>query len=230
MRPLRRFVLAAALLTLAGAGPAPQPVLLAIPGPLPARAVALLTRLTAFHGDFGTIAVAEAEPAAVGELARRGVNAVSLGTWPQGMDLLVMHADPGTPPEHALPTGGRVLFATGEQSLVAVPAGSTSGIAGHAGALVARKAWKAGAGFAAGIATLPPGSMAAAALPAGAQHPGSQPLLATDPRITPLVAQVNQANLLATVTQLSSYFTRRADSTLVLTAKDRAGGSSRVLL
>lgn len=49
---------------------------------------------------------------------------------------------------------------------------------------------------------------------------GSTALLATDARITPLVAQVSAANIQATVTQLSSYFTRRADSATILVAKD----------
>jgi hypothetical protein len=52
--------------------------------------------------------------------------------------------------------------------------------------------------------------------PPGAQ----QALLAADPRIVPLVAQVSSGDIQATTTHLASYFTRRADSATVLQAKD----------
>jgi hypothetical protein len=66
----------------------------------------------------------------------------------------------------------------------------------------------------------PTPAMQAAAAKSGAGSSGSEALLSTDPRITPLVAQVSAANIQATVTQLSSNFTRRADSAQVLVAKD----------
>ncbi len=185
--------------------------LLAIEGPLPAGLAEQLTRHTAFHGDYGTIAVAQAPPTLVVALARRGVRAVSLGPWPDGTDLIVVHAEPDAPgaPE-ALPADGRILFATSRQALVAVPAGSLGGLACHHGAAVPRAAFRPGRGFTGGAPTL------AAAL-------------AADPRIAALVAQVNQAKLLATVTQLSSYFTRRADSSLVLQARDWIVGQVNAL-
>ena len=55
----------------------------------------------------------------------------------------------------------------------------------------------------------------------GAPHaPGVQAALAVDPRIAPMVAQVSAVNLLASVTQLSAFFTRRADTATALLAKD----------
>jgi Peptidase family M28 len=165
------------------------PVLVAVPGPLPAATLRLLAKQTAYHGDYGAFALTEAEAGGLSALQRAGIPHTVLGAWPAGEDLLVRRS--GASAE------GRVLHAAGGVELVALAAGAHG--ACPAERLVPRTAWAAPRGF---------------------HAPGGSKLLAADPRITPLVAQVNGSDIQATVTHLASYFTRRADGATVLQAKD----------
>jgi len=96
--------------------------------------------------------------------------------------------------------------APSQEAAVSMPEGTVLPAGCLNGAAVPSSAPKQGAGFA-----------RPALSGAGA---GAAPLLATDSRITPLLPQVSAAAIQATVTQLSSYFTRRADSAQVFVAKD----------
>jgi len=168
------------------------PVLVAVPGPLAPGAVRALGKLAAFHGDYGALGVASADTAGLERLLAAGLRPAVLGPWPAGKTLLVRRAGLSH-------TEGSVLFSAGGAELVAVDGAGHAGCPGEA--LVSRSALAAPHGF-----QPPPGS--------------AEAVLAADPRIVPLVAQVSSSDIQATTTQLASYFTRRADSATVLVAKD----------
>ncbi len=166
--------------------------LVVVPGALEPAAGRTLCKLAAFHGDYGAFGLASADKSGLGALRAHGLASVSLGAWPEGQELLVRRAG-----AHA--AGGRVLHAAGGAELVAVAKGSHGACPGET--LVQRAGQSVPRGFRA-----PPGSQEA--------------VLATDPRIVPLVAQVSSGDIQATTTHLASYSTRRADSSTVLLAKD----------
>jgi Zn-dependent M28 family amino/carboxypeptidase len=196
MRQLSRHcaVLVCALLVAWGsAAPgevAPPRGLIVVRGPLPADAAATLSRAMAYHGEFGGFALGQATAGETAKLRRLGYDVVALGAWPEGRQLVVARAD------HA-PAGER-LFSTAVEVLVALPADSAGGAAPagcHALSLVSPTPWKPARPFAAAA-------------------------VAADARVAALVAQVSQAHIQAATTQLASYFTRRADSSQVITAKN----------
>ncbi|HZM00721.1 MAG TPA: M28 family peptidase [Planctomycetota bacterium] len=170
---------------------APPRELVVVRGPLPVGAAATLTRAMAYHGESGGFALGQATAGEVAKLRQLGFDVVALGAWPEGRQLVVARTD------HA-PDGER-LFATAQAVLVALPEGDATipPTGCHAQTLVSPTAWK----------PAPPFS-------------GTQAVVAADPRVAALVAQVSQANVQATTTQLASYFTRRANSAQVLVAKD----------
>jgi len=160
-------------------------------GPLSPDTTALLRRALPFHGDFGDFLLVQADAGQQRWLAERGLHPLLLGAWPAGRELGVVELA-------ELPGDATLLYATPTSALIAVDAGQGFGTGCLHGVKLATTPQRPGAGFAA----------------------GSTALLATDPRIAPLLPQVSAAAIQATITQLSSYFTRRADSTQVLTARD----------
>jgi hypothetical protein len=202
------FLVAVSLLVPAPQAGAQQAPLAVVLGPLAPAATDVLRHALPFHGDHGEFAVVQADGAALAWLARRGYVALALGDWPAGRELAVVE-------RHEVPADAAPLFWTDDTALVSLPAGRGFAEGCLHGATVSRVPYAAPSAFLAPAAVAMAGSVSA-----GGADSGAEALLATDPRITPLVAQVSQANLLATVTQLSSHFTRRADSTQVLQAKD----------
>ncbi len=209
-----RALVIAALFTLVSSFPAAQaqqaeaetgapltrPASLAVlAGPLPSDTVALLRRALPFHGDFGDFLLVQADAGQQRWLAERGLHPLLLGAWPAGRQLGVV--DPAE-----LPGDATLLYATAHSALVAVDAGHGFATGCLHGVPVSPTRQRPGAAF-----VMP---AVAAALP------GSAALLATDPRIAPLLPQVSASNIEATVAQLSSNFTRRADSAQVLVARD----------
>jgi hypothetical protein len=187
----------------------PPRELVVVRGPLPAGASATLSRAMALHGEYGGFAVGQATAAEVGKLRQLGFDAVALGAWPAGRQLVVARAG------HAPGLGGETLFAAAGGVLVELPAGAAPPPAScHSLSIVSSTPWQPARPFVApGI-----GGSATGTGPSGPA--GTLAAVAADPRVASLVAQVSQANILATDTQLSSYFTRRADSTQVITAKN----------
>ena len=189
---------------LAGSGEvAPPRELVIVRGPLPANSAAVLTRAMAYHGEFGGLAVGQATRGELSKLRQLGYDAVALGAWPAGRPLVVARAD------HA--PAGDLLFASAGEVLVALPAGAAPPTSCHALSLVSPTPWKPSRPFSA---------TAGVGLRGASGPTGTQAAVAADPRVAALVAQVSQANIQATTTQLSSYFTRRADSAQVITAKN----------
>ncbi len=201
----RPTVLALLLLALLPAGvpdelpvAPPQPLLVAVPGPLDAAAVRTLAKRARLLGDFGAFGLALVDEVGLSALRRAGLAPRALGAWPAGRELLVRRSSGHA---HALP-GATLLLSLGGAELLALdPAAVAAGAGCHDATLVSRTAVAAARGF-----LPPPGAL--------------QALLAADPRIVPLVAQVSAGDIQATTTHLASYFTRRADSATVLQAKD----------
>jgi len=152
-----------------------------IEGPLAPGAGDTLARQMAYYGDYGVMAIGEADGATVRKLGHLGFEAAPVGRWPEGKSLYV--ADPGH-----VPPGADVLHLFHGQTLFAMDRDVLLTGCSHHRAKVRREAWTPSQGFDSGI-----------------QH------VAADPRITALVAQVSKANIQATVTQLSGYHTRRSD-------------------
>ncbi|HZJ70080.1 MAG TPA: hypothetical protein VFF36_04055, partial [Planctomycetota bacterium] len=94
----------------------PPRELVVVRGPLPAGASATLSRAMALHGEYGGFAVGQATAAEVGKLRQLGFDAVALGAWPAGRQLVVARAD------HA--PAGATLFAAAGGVLVELPAGA----------------------------------------------------------------------------------------------------------
>lgn len=191
----------------------PPRELVVVRGPLPAGSAAVLTRAMAYHGEFGGFALGQASAGETAKLRRLGFDVVALGAWPEGRQLVVARAD------HA-PAGER-LFSTAAEVLVALPAGSADGATHtgcHALSLVSPTPWKPARPFA-GVAGA--AGISGTSGTTGIEGPGgTQAVVAADPRVAALVAQVSQANVQATTTQLASYFTRISTSAQVLVAKN----------
>ncbi len=168
--------------------------ILAVRGPLAPGAHQQLARLCDFYGDFGDLAVAEGDAALAAGLRRLGFDALALGSWRNGMFLYVSE------PTH-VPAGATVLLSHRAQILFAVASELPAAGTMAAPIAVRRAPWRAGPGF------TPPST-------------GMLKALSADPAIAALVAQVSKANLQATVTQLASYHTRRADQPTATQAKN----------
>jgi hypothetical protein len=183
-----------------GAASAAGAPLAVVAGPLSPQLTALLRRALPVHGDFGDFLLVRADAGQQRWLTERGLSPLLLGAWPAGQELAVM----ALAELAEAPAGAHMLYATSRSALVAVDA--ERGFA--TGCLHGEKV--------SATPLQPASSFVAPALPGA----GSALLLATDSRIAPLLPQVSAAAIQATVTQLSSYFTRRADSAQVLQARD----------
>lgn len=177
--------------------PAARERMVAVPGPLAATAVRALVKHADLLGDFGGFGLALADARGLQDLRDAGLDPQDLGAWPEGRELLVRrpHGD------HELAPAERIFAAGGAELLAVAPGVAQAGAGCHDATLVPRTPVRAGRGFRA---------------PPGAQ----QVLLAADPRVAALVAQVEAAPIEAATTQLASWFTRRADSATVLQARD----------
>ena len=119
MRSLRALcagLFCAFLLAWSPVGPGdstPVRSLVVVRGPLPAGSADVLTRAMAFHGEYGGFAVGQATAAEVGKLRQLSFDAVALGPWPAGRQLVVAREDQAP--------SGETLFATSGVVLVAVP-------------------------------------------------------------------------------------------------------------
>lgn len=174
--------------------------LLSIAGPLAAGGAQRIAHVAALYGDYGTLAIAEGDAAAVNTLVALGFDAQSHGAWPEHADVLVSVLD-------HVPQNAQVLRRTARQALVVVPHGAVAQLehrCAHEAQPVARVPFLPSRGF------VDPRGIQAGAIAA----------ITPDARITALVAQVNAAQLQATVQQLASYGTRRADSTGIQNAKN----------
>lgn len=196
----RSFRILVAAFLLAGLAPlSPAGELISIVGPLPPGGTARLAKSVAFYGDYGTIAVAEGDVAAVTELVGLGYDARAHGAWPEHADVLVALLD-------HVPESARVERRTAVQALIVVPRDAEPSVAhrcAHEAQPVTRSAFVPSRGF-----VDPRGNA-----------PGALAAITPDARISALVAQVSTANLQATVNQLASYGTRRADSQGIQNAK-----------
>lgn len=170
--------------------PPEAPRLAVVAGPLGPGDAAALTRLAAFHGDYGGFAVLHGTERQFAKARAAGFALTEQGSWPESGVLLVARAG-------HLPEGGRVLHAASGQLLAVVPRGSAARLGCHEAALVPARPFAPSASF-----------------------PGPQAALLADDRVAALVAAVVPANVQAGTTQLASYFTRRATSSQVLLAKD----------
>ena len=180
--------------TLLLGGAASAGSIIVVESPLPPGAPDLMMKQIAYYGEAGGLALGEGDAADVKALRRLGIGAILLGAWPEGQTLYVSTLD-------YVPADAAILFRSELSILFAVPSTTFLTASGHHRVQVRRVPWKAGAGFRA---------------PAG----GTAKAITADPQIAALVAQVNQANLQATVTQLSSYLTRRSDQPSATTAKN----------
>ncbi|MFH0943817.1 MAG: M28 family peptidase [Planctomycetota bacterium] len=180
--------------TLLLGGAAAAGSIIVVEGPLPPGAPDLLMKQIAYYGESGGIAVGEGDAADIKALRKLGIGAVLLGPWPEGQTLYVSTLD-------YVPADATILFRSDLSILFAVPGTTNLNTGGHHTVQVRRVPWQPSAGF------RPPAGLTAKAV-------------TVDPQIAALVAQVSQANLLATVTQLSSYHTRRSDQPTATQAKD----------
>lgn len=174
--------------------------LISIVGPLDAGAAQRIVKHVAFYGDYGTLAIGEGDATAVRELVAVGFDARSHGAWPEHADVLVTALD-------HVPVGADVLVRTPRQALVLVAHDALPQVAhrcAHEAQPVERIPFLPSRGF------VDPRGLA----------PGALAAITPDARITALVAQVSTANLQATVNQLASYGTRRADSQGIQNAKN----------
>lgn len=162
-------------------------------GPLGPNDAHKIAKRVSLYGDFGYLAVGEGDAGAIADLRAQGLDAVAAGEWGDHAELYVAR-DVYVPhdAEVLVKHAGQTLFRSVEH------VGDGCGC-GHTVAHVARRAVAPSRGFRSPIPTKS---------------------VTVDSRIAALVAQVNQTNLQNTVTQLSSYFTRRADSTQIQTAKN----------
>ncbi len=168
--------------------------LIVVRGPLPPNGAKEISKHASFYGDYGYVSIAEGSAGAAAELAEAGLDATDLGAWPTPDEVLVAL-------EANVPTGAKVLLSNRGQAVFV--SGTIHGDGcrcGHVVAHVERRAYEPDRGF-------------------SAPQPSQDKSLVVDARVAALVAQVSQTNLQATDTQLSSYFTRRADSAQVQTAK-----------
>lgn len=170
---------------------------IAIRGPLKAGDSRTIMKYAKYYGDYGLIAVAEGDAQSVSAMRAAGLDAVALGEWSDSEELSIAR-------DAFVPSDAHVLLKHAGQNLFHHAgdhaAEESACRCGHTIATVARRPWQPAREFAGGIAP--------------------QALLSADPRVSALVAQVNQTNMQNTVTQLSSYFTRRADSAQAQTAKN----------
>ncbi len=176
----------------------PPSHLIVVDGPLLPGQSRELTLATQFYGDYGTFALAEVTPSALSTLIARGYTVHDIGLWPNDADLLV------TNKRQALRPTDSILYDNGIQLLATSPRGSFQedrhGGCAHELALVPRTPWT---------------------IPRALSLPGDiLTAISADDRIVPLVNQVNQSNIAATVSHLSSYFSRRANQSEIHLAKD----------
>jgi Zn-dependent M28 family amino/carboxypeptidase len=163
-------------------------------GPLGPDDAHRIAKRVALYGDFGYFAIGEGDAGAVADLRAQGLDAFGAGEWGDDIEIYVAR-------DAYVPDGVEVLAKHSGQTLFRSPDHHGDGCGcGHTIAHVTRRPITPSRGF---------------------RSPSSpQTAIAVDPRVAALVAQVNQANIQNTVVQLSSYFTRRADSTQVQTAKN----------
>ncbi len=195
---MRKITLPCLLLAgLSLGAPAASAGIIVIQGPLDPAGPVLVMKQASWFGEFGALGIAEGDSAAVKSLRRAGFDAHAVGPWLDGMHLYVALAED-------VPPAVRPLFTSRtspRQVVFAAPAQVPGAGCNHHVAEVKRQPWTA-ASFREG------------------HLPGIQAAVTVDPRIAALVSQVNSANLLNTVTQLSSNFTRRADSAQITNAKN----------
>lgn len=162
-------------------------------GPLGPNDAHRIAKRVSLYGDFGYLAVGEGDASAVADLRAAGLDAIGAGEWGDHAELYVAR-------DVYVPEGAEIL-------------------AKHAGQTLFRSAEHVGDGCGCGH-TVAHVKRRAVAPSRGFRSPIPTKAVTIDPRVASLVSQVNQANLQTTVTQLSSYFTRRADSSQIQTAKN----------
>lgn len=168
--------------------------ILVIDGPLPGGVAEQLTRSVSFYGDYGSLAVAEGDRAALARIRALGLSATLLEEWRDELSVHISDA------EH-VPASARVLYRSDDLVLSVTTDGQVLFGCAHHRTTVQRRPFS----------------------PSGFVQPttrGTGKAVTVDPRIAAMVAQVNQANLLANVTQLSSYHTRRSDQPQATQAKN----------
>ena len=165
-----------------------------IEGPLPPGARDLLVEQIAFYGESGALAVGEGDAADVKQLRKLGINAKLLGEWPQDQTLYASGLD-------NVPATATILFRSDGDILFAYPSSELLPACGHRRAMIHRIPWKQAVAF---------------RTPSG----GTAESVTGNPRIAALMAQVNQANLLATVSHLETYYTRCSNQPSAVAAKD----------
>lgn len=163
-------------------------------GPLGPDDAHRIAKRVSLYGDFGYLAIGEGDATAIKELRAAGLDVSSGGEWGDAAELYVAR-------DQYVPKGVEVLARHAGQTLFRSADHEDHGCGcGHTVAHVARRAVAPSRGF---------------------RSPLMPELgVAVDSRVAAMVAQVNQTNIQNTVTQLSSYFTRRADSAQVQTAKN----------
>ncbi len=210
-------ILALVLSTASASDVDPATSLVLLPEPLPAGSAQTLPRQLDYYGHYGSAAIGEATDSQLAALEARGIVVRNLGTWPDDATVIV------TPRRNRPAPGVRILGSTTIHNIVAVPNAVRAehpewfAGCGHTQAHVTRSSW------------LPPTPFKSPARKATATSDslasslgqlGPQAALSVDPRVATLVAPITGANISATVDQLSSYFTRRADSAQILQARD----------